>query len=100
MLNLLEKKGARNDKVLNKLVGNEIVSLELLDCYLLVTIWLLSFQFMDVSLNWWFSDHSHGFNFSLSPRMLVHKLLTEIKDMSTPNIIFELKDKWSKTRMR
>ena len=76
------------NKVSVGLVGNE---------RLLPSLWIGIYLWMFVSflfymtylfLNWWFTKNSHGFNFSLSPRMLVQKLHTRIDDMSTPNIIF------------
>ena len=42
-------------------------------------------------LNWWFTKHSFGFNFSLSPRRLIHKLFTEVDYMPSPNIFQKVK---------
>ena len=83
------------DKLSDILVGCGLLWLGFMIC---IHFWLsdcFMFYFMDAFLNWWFNGHSMYLNFSLSPRTLVHKLLTEIEDVSTSDIIL----KWMRNKV-
>lgn len=93
----------RRERALKKILNRcytywlEVKDFNLDFWFVLTSDYLIAFFLNEgMYLNWWFTELLKGFNLYLSPRMLVHRLLIEIEYMSTPDIIFKVKEKWNK----